>query len=114
MSDECLFCAIVKGSEPCVRVWEDAEFIAIENKFPKAPIHVLVMPKLHVEKNDSIHGSIPGYWDRFMDAVSQVVKQYGLDRTGYKLVNNGAGHNHFSHEHMHVLGGSKEEPAGET
>jgi len=49
-----------------------------------------------------------------MVAVFQVVKHLGLDKTGYKLVNNGAGYNHFEHEHVHVLGGSKEEPAGNT
>jgi len=54
------------------------------------------------------------FWGKMMAAVFQVVKHLGLDKTGYKLVNNGAGYNHFEHEHVHVLGGSKEEPAGNT
>ena len=54
------------------------------------------------------------FWGKIMGAVFEVVRQEGLDKSGYKLVNNGAGYNHFDHEHIHVLGGSKEEPAGKT
>jgi diadenosine tetraphosphate (Ap4A) HIT family hydrolase len=49
-----------------------------------------------------------------MAAAAQTVKKFKLDKTGYKLVNNGAGYNHFEHEHLHILGGSREEPGGAT
>jgi len=114
---KCLFCQIVVGESPSKKVWEDKEFLAIENKYPQAPVHVLVMPKEHVKKKEVIEINSEQnmeFWSKMMNAVFQVVKHLGLDKTGYKLVNNGAGYNHFQHEHIHVLGGSKEEPAGKT
>jgi len=126
--EECLFCEIVAGREPAKKVWESDEFLAIKNKYPKAPVHVLVMPKKHVGKEDlyrsriksgmterKIEGSnLPVFWGKMMGAVFSVVHKLNLSKTGYKLVSNGAGYNHFEHEHIHVLGGSKSEPAGQT
>ena len=115
--EKCLFCQIVMGKSPSKKVWENEDFLAIENKYPQAPVHVLVMPKEHIEKEEvrkiEDEQNIL-FWGKMMDAVFQVVKHLGLNKTGYKLVNNGAGYNHFKHEHIHVLGGSKEEPAGKT
>jgi len=114
---KCLFCQIVAGESPSKKVWENDEFLAIENKYPQAPVHVLVMPKKHIEK-EGVNGvggeTNEEFWGKIMGAVFQVVKQLGLNKTGYKLVNNGAGYNHFKHEHIHVLGGTKGEPAGKT
>lgn len=115
--EKCLFCQIVVGESPSKKVWENEEFLAIENKYPQAPVHVLVMPKEHMKKKEVVEINSEQnmeFWGKMMDAVFQVVKHLGLDKTGYKLVNNGAGYNHFEHEHTHVLGGSKEEPAGKT
>ena len=112
--NDCLFCKIVKGEEPAEKVLETAEFLVIKNKFPVSPVHVLVLDKKHREKKDTLSGKYPGFWDSFMDAVWKTVKHFKLDKTGYKLVNNGAGYNHFEHEHLHILGGSQEEPGGMT
>lgn len=112
---KCLFCQIGAKEEPAVIVWENDAFVAIKNKYPVAPVHLLVMPKTHVSKKDLSGGSTSaGFWDKIMGAVFEVVRQEGLDKSGYKLVNNGAGYNHFDHEHIHILGGSSEEPAGKT
>lgn len=110
-----MFCKIAFGEEASDKVWENGEFIAIKNKYPIAPVHLLVMPKEHVSKAGQFSGSTEkGFWDKIMAAVFDVIRLSGLNRTGYKLVNNGAGYNHFDHEHIHVLGGTKEEPAGKT
>jgi histidine triad (HIT) family protein len=51
MKDEkCLFCQIVAGEEPSTKVWENEEFLCIQNKYPVSPIHVLVVPKAHILK----------------------------------------------------------------
>lgn len=113
MNEECLFCQIVKGVSPSKKVWENDSFLAIENKYPKAPVHVLVMPKDHISK-EKLVSSTNFSWDKMMKAVFEVVKEKGLQKTGYKLVNNGAGYNHFDHEHMHVMGGTKMEPGGQS
>ncbi|MEX1061710.1 MAG: hypothetical protein WEC39_01195, partial [Patescibacteria group bacterium] len=62
----------------------------------------------------TLSGKYPGFWDKMMEAVWQTVKHFKLDKTGYKLVGNGAGYNHFEHEHLHILGGSEKEPGGMT
>lgn len=111
----CLFCEIVAGTEPCEKVWENNEFIAIKNKYPVAKVHLLVMPKKHVSKRlESSKMKLPEFWSKIMQAVFEVVNLSNLDKTGYKLVNNGAGYNHFDHEHIHVLGGTESEPGGKT
>ncbi len=126
---DCLFCKICSGEEPSEKVWENEEFVCIKNKYPVAKVHVLVMPKSHIMKQnvatppaalDAQHlraGSVlhnEEFWGKIMSAVFEVVSLLGLDKTGYKLVNNGAGYNHFEHEHMHILGGTKTEPGGQT
>lgn len=111
----CLFCKIVAREEPGDKVWENEEFLCIQNKYPVAKVHVLVMPKSHIVKQEVASGLQNGeFWSKMMSAVFSVVHQLDLDKTGYKLVNNGAGYNHFEHEHFHVLGGTKTEPGGNT
>ena len=103
------------GEEASEKIWENDEFLCIKNKYPVAPIHVLVMPKAHIRKQEVISGlQNEGFGGKMMSAVFAVVHQLGLDKAGYKLINNGAGYNHFEHEHFHVLGGSKTEPGGTT
>lgn len=113
-TQDCLFCRIVEGSEPAKKILETEEFLVIENKYPVAPIHLLVLDKKHREKKETISGQVAPYWDKMIAACDQAIKHFNLDKTGYKLVNNGAGYNHFEHEHLHILGGSKEEPGGTT
>jgi len=52
----CLFCKIVAGEEPCQKVLETDDFLVIKNKYPKAPVHVLVIDKEHHEKKDVSSG----------------------------------------------------------
>lgn len=114
--EDCLFCRIAQDKEPRVVVFENDRFLVIENKFPVAPVHLLVLDKFHREKKDVISGKYQseGYFDNLFEVINQVVIKYGLNKTGYKVVNNGAGYNHFEHEHFHILGGSVEEPGGST
>ncbi len=111
---ECVFCQIVAGLAPAEIVFQNESFLAIKNKYPQAPVHILVIPKKHVSKKKLVSSPQGGFWDDLMKVVFEVVRQTGLHKTGYKLVNNGAGYNHFDHEHMHILGGTKTEPGGQT
>ncbi len=115
MADEsCVFCQIIAGRSPAEIVWESDEFIAIKNKFPKAPVHLLVMPKAHIEKKKLVGSNNEEFWGKILRSAFEVIRQEGLDKSGYKLVNNGAGYNHLEHEHLHILGGTSSEPGGET
>lgn len=114
--NSCLFCKIVLGEEPKVLVLENENFMVIQNKFPVSPVHLLVLDKFHREKRDVISGkySSEGYFEKLFSIINEIVVKYGLDKSGYKIVNNGAGYNHFEHEHFHILGGSDTEPGGST
>ncbi len=114
MDKNCLFCKIVQGIEPSSKVLELEEFVVIKNKYPHAPIHVLVLDKKHREKSATMKSDFKDecYWDKMMAAVWEAIKHLSLDKTGYKIINNGAGYNHFEHQHLHIMGGSKEEPGG--
>jgi histidine triad (HIT) family protein len=103
-STECIFCRIAQGQIPCEKVWEDENFLAFNDIHPEAPVHIIVIPKWHIEKSDT--RKTPEYfWNDFMSAIWKVVAQMDLDQEGYKLVNNGAGYNDLEHEHMHLLSG---------
>ncbi|OGC54191.1 hypothetical protein A2797_00175 [candidate division WWE3 bacterium RIFCSPHIGHO2_01_FULL_48_15] len=109
--DDCLFCKIVEGSEPSEKVLEHGDFLVIKNKFPVAPVHLLVLAKQHREKKDTISGQHAGFWDGIFEAAWEAIKKMNLDNA-YKLVVNGGAYSHFPHEHLHVLGGAEGEPQG--
>lgn len=107
-SQDCIFCKIIAGELESTKVWENSSFIAIQNKYPEAPIHVLVMPKLHIEKDDVMTVKTQPFWGDIMSAVTEVIQLRKLDTQGYKLVINGAGYNHLEHEHVHIMSGLAE------
>src|SRR3990167_678733 len=110
MSD-CIFCDIAQKQTRSKIIYETEEFIVIENIDPQAPFHVLVMPKKHIEKTDAISGRAgDNFWNKMISVCNEVIRKEGLDKTGYRLVNNGAGYNGIAHEHMHILGGSGWKP----
>lgn len=104
LDTECIFCQIIEGKAPSVKVWENDDYLAIENKFPEAPVDILVMPKWHLEKSET-RKTPEQFWNSFMAAVWEVVARKGFDASGYVLQNNGAGYNHLEHEHTHILSG---------
>jgi len=124
MKDQsCLFCKIVAGEEPSEKIWENEEFVCIRNKYPVAPTHVLVIPKSHIRKQEVATPAVSGvnspynleeFWGKIMSAVFDVISELKLENSAYKLVNNGRGYAHFEHEHVHILGGTKTEPGGQT
>jgi len=105
---DCVLCKIASGQELAKVVWENSEFVCLENKYPRAPTHVLVMPKAHIDKEQVRNNILPGFHEKMMSAVFETVRYLGLDAKGYRLINNGAGYNHFEHEHWHILSGLKE------
>lgn len=105
MNADCIFCKIVNKEIPSKIVYENDDYIAFENIRPSAPVHVMLITKKHIDKTDTISGKIEGYWDGLMSEAGKVIKKLGLDKTGYRIVNNGAGYHAIDHEHIHILGG---------
>ena len=107
MSD-CLFCKIAAGEIPCNKVYEDEDFFAFHDIHPKAPVHVLVIPKFHLPTLADAGEQDTALLGLLMDAVRKVAEQLGLE-AGYRVVLNvreGGGQEVF-HIHVHILGGKK-------
>ena len=105
--EDCIFCKIVKQDMKAEIIHEDAEIIAFKDINPKAPVHVLIVPKIHIvsinhlkEENKALVGQL------FLNA-KKVAEKVGVKETGYKLVFNvGEGGGQLvNHLHLHLLGG---------
>jgi len=104
--NDCIFCRIIKGEIPSKKVYEDEHTYAFEDLDPKAPVHVLVIPKKHIrglKEAEAIDAEIVG---RCHLAAALIAKQRGVE-DGYRTVLNvgpGAGQSVF-HMHVHLIGG---------
>ncbi len=105
----CLFCNIIEGKTPSTKVYENDSVYAFEDIDPKAPVHVLVVPRLHVKNIDELNNENSSVMGDIFLAVQEVAKLKGVDDDGYRvIINNGeAGGQVIWHLHVHVLGGKK-------
>ncbi|HEX7981470.1 MAG TPA: histidine triad nucleotide-binding protein [Gemmatimonadaceae bacterium] len=106
MTDSCLFCRIVRGEIPAKIVREDEHTVAFRDIDPKAPTHILVIPREHVASLDE--ATDPTMVGRLSLAAAEIAKSEGITG-GYRTVINtgaGAGQTVF-HLHLHLLGGRK-------
>jgi histidine triad (HIT) family protein len=107
MTDNCLFCRIIRKEIPAKIVWEDANSLAFRDIDPKAPTHVLVVPKVHVASLNE--ATDPVMLGRLLLAAREIAAEEGIAESGYRVVLNtgaGAGQTVF-HLHLHLLGGRK-------
>lgn len=102
----CLFCKIVNGELPVNPVKENDNFLAFHDINPKAPVHILVIPKLHVDSFIDVTPETMAGMTRFIQEVTETV---GIKESGYRVISNvGAnGGQEVKHLHFHVLGGAK-------
>jgi len=106
---DCLFCRIVAGEIDADRVAEGDEWIAFRDSAPKAPTHILVVPRRHVATLDDLEPGDEPLAGMLVRAAAGIARDEGLIETGYRLVVNcgaGAGQSVF-HIHLHLLGGRR-------
>ena len=105
MTSDCLFCRIVRHEIPATIVHEDEQTLAFRDIDPKAPTHVLVIPKTHVASlNDASDAAMLG---RLLLVARDLAKAEGIETSGYRtVINTGdeAGQT-VHHVHVHLLGG---------
>lgn len=107
MPDDCLFCRIVKGEIPAKVVAETEHCLAFRDIDPKAPVHVLVIPREHVPSLSA--ASDPALVGRLALLASEIAEREGIAESGYRTVintNADAGQTVF-HLHLHLLGGRR-------
>lgn len=102
----CIFCKIINKEIPSNPVVENEEFYAFHDINPKAPIHVLAIPKAHYQSFNDIPGDVMGRMGVFMQ---EVAKTLGIDQSGYRIISNIGenGGQEVGHLHFHILGGAK-------
>lgn len=104
--NQTIFEKIVAGEIPCKKVLENDQFLAFYDINPKAPIHILAIPKQCVKDFASASSKLLGDLCEFTQQVAQSV---GLEKDGYRVITNIGSHGgqEVPHLHFHILGGSK-------
>ena len=106
--DDCIFCKIIKGEIPSNKVYEDDEILAFKDINPMAPVHILVIPKKHIESANEISQEDELLIGKMFTVIKKLAKENNLDN-GYRIVNNCGeeGGQAVKHLHFHLLGGRK-------
>lgn|SRR3989344_2735301 len=107
---DCIFCKIAKGDMPAEKmVYEDDKVKAFYDIHPKAPVHILVIPKEHVASIAHLEENHADLIQKIIYTAKQIAKDQGL--AGYRLVFNVGrdGGQVIDHLHLHLLGGWKGE-----
>lgn len=105
---DCLFCKIADGTIPSKKVYEDEHVMAFCDINPQTPVHILVIPKEHIESVDKIDESNCDTVAKIFTAIPKIAKDAGLTN-GYRVITNIGedGAQSVRHMHFHILGGMK-------
>jgi histidine triad (HIT) family protein len=107
----CLFCRIVRGEIPCRKVYEDDEVLAFHDIKPVAPVHFMLVPKLHLATLDDARDDHETLLGRMLLLAPRLAKEQGLDNGFRTVINTGkGGGQEIFHLHIHVIGGGNIPP----
>ena len=106
--EDCIFCKIAEGVIPSNKVYEDDIMLAFFDINPQAPIHVLVIPKLHIASLDEVCKDNSEIIKSIFEKIPEIAKKAGITN-GYRLVSNCGDDacQAVKHLHFHILGGVK-------
>ncbi|WFW29697.1 MAG: HIT domain-containing protein [Wolbachia endosymbiont of Menacanthus eurysternus] len=105
-----IFAQIIKGELSCKKVYENDSMLAFYDKYPDAPIHILVIPKnQYISYDDFILNAPTEEIINFFKRIVKIIHKHNLEKTGYRLVTNYGknGEQIIPHFHIHILGGRK-------
>lgn len=104
--DDCLFCKIIKGDIPVDFIYQDEKIVAFKDIDPQAPVHLLLIPREHIESVDDINHENSHLIGHIFEIANSLAKENGLSK-GYRIVNNCKVHGGQSvdHIHFHLIGG---------
>lgn len=106
MSD-CIFCKIINKEIPSAIVFEDEQVLAFKDINPLAPVHLLIIPKKHMESLNQASPEDEGLLGHILIVALQLAREFGVTDSGYRVVTNIGedGGQVVKHLHFHVLGG---------
>jgi histidine triad (HIT) family protein len=104
---DCLFCKIIAGEIPSEKVYEDDLMLAFKDIAPQAPVHIVLIPKLHIKSANEITAENSKYISHIFETIPKIVKDLGIDEKGYRIINNCGeyGGQTVGHLHFHLTGG---------
>ena len=103
----CLFCEIAAGNIPSARVYEDELVYAFRDIAPQAPVHVLIIPKKHIESAQALTSEDDALLCHMFACARKIAESEGVAASGYRLITNvgdDAGQS-VHHLHLHLIGG---------
>ena len=105
---DCLFCKIISGEIPSSKVYEDDYVYAFRDIAPQMPVHVLVIPKLHLASADEVSEVNSVYVSKIFEVIPKIAAAEGLTG-GYRIISNCGDDacQSVKHLHFHILGGGQ-------
>jgi histidine triad protein len=105
--ETCIFCKIIKNEIPSSKVYENDDILAFKDINPQAPVHIIVIPKKHIENILELNDE--SLLTKIHKAIKEIVREQNLDKQGFRLVTNTGEHacQTVKHLHFHILGGDK-------
>jgi histidine triad (HIT) family protein len=106
--ENCLFCKIIRSEVPSEKVYEDGEILAFKDINPAAPVHVLFVPKTHIDGADTLTAENSQLIAEMILKIGEIAEKLNLS-DGWRIVSNvlGDGGQTVRHLHFHLLGGAK-------
>lgn len=105
---DCLFCEIAAGNIPSKKVYEDDRILAFHDINPEAPVHVLVIPKMHIPSMDGVTEENSAEIAYIFAMIPKIARMAGI-QNGYRVISN-CGEDaaqSIPHLHFHILGGTR-------
>lgn len=109
MEKDCLFCKIVEGQIPSTKVYEDDEVLAFKDINPAAPIHILVIPKKHIDCLTDLKQEDKDIIWHIHEIINKISEEQGFKENGFRVIVNcgkDAGQE-VMHLHFHLIAGTK-------
>lgn len=105
----CIFCQIANKEIPSNFVYETENLVAFRDLNPQAPVHILVVPKMHITSMNEINSENSMVVAEIFEAVSIIAEQEGIKESGYRVISNCGddGCQSVKHLHFHLVGGKK-------
>lgn len=108
---ECIFCKIVRGELPSRKAFENDEILVFHDIRPIAPVHLLIIPKIHVAALTDCAPEHEGLLGRMLLLAPRLAREHGLDQGFRTMINTGpGGGQEIYHLHLHVFGGGDRIP----
>ncbi|OGZ35004.1 MAG: histidine triad nucleotide-binding protein [Candidatus Portnoybacteria bacterium RIFCSPHIGHO2_01_FULL_40_12b] len=105
----CIFCQIIRKEQPADVVYEDEQMIVFKDIKPKTPVHLLIVPKKHIESINHLEEKDKELFSQMIFLAKKIAQEQSISQAGYKLLFNvgRGGGQLIDHLHLHLMGGGE-------